>query len=182
MISSCTRALRLHGGRNCRIQLILCGVPSCCRSNPPLLPSLRHWIHACRIYACLRGQEDSNARIEWSNGITGGRERAKQIDIRKHAAHGAIQGGRLRPLIRVASAACHHTAARGYLRQESSRRSVGSIRVDSPSRRHVGTYARSLRDADPSLRARARHQLEPRVSESLGPTRRPGSARLGLGA
>jgi hypothetical protein len=40
--------------------------------------------------------EDSNACIEWSNSIIGGRERAKHIDIWKHFAHEAIQNGHLR--------------------------------------------------------------------------------------
>jgi hypothetical protein len=47
--------------------------------------------------------DDSNACIEWSNNLIGGRERAKHIDIRKHFAHEAIQSGHLR-LIRVSTA------------------------------------------------------------------------------
>ena len=35
--------------------------------------------------------EDNTACIEWGNNITGGRERAEHIDIRKHFAHEAIQ-------------------------------------------------------------------------------------------
>jgi hypothetical protein len=39
--------------------------------------------------------EDSNACIEWGNNVIGGRERAKQIDIRKHFAHEVIQSGHI---------------------------------------------------------------------------------------
>ena len=46
--------------------------------------------------------EDSNACIEWSNNIIGGRERAEHVNIRKHCAHGAIQNGHPR-LVRVDS-------------------------------------------------------------------------------
>ncbi len=35
--------------------------------------------------------EDNTACIEWSNNVIGGRERAKEIDIRKHFAHEVIQ-------------------------------------------------------------------------------------------
>ena len=39
--------------------------------------------------------EDNTARIEWTNNVIGGRERAP-IDIRKHFAHEAAQIGHLR--------------------------------------------------------------------------------------
>ncbi len=39
---------------------------------------------------CTQLDEDSNACIEWGNYITGGRERAKHIDIRKHLGHEVI--------------------------------------------------------------------------------------------
>jgi hypothetical protein len=44
--------------------------------------------------------EDNSACIEWGNNVIGGRERAKQIDIRKHFAHEVIQNGEMR-LIKV---------------------------------------------------------------------------------
>jgi hypothetical protein len=47
--------------------------------------------------------EDSNACIEWGNSVIGGRERAKQIDIRKHFAHEVIQNGHI-CLVRVDTA------------------------------------------------------------------------------
>jgi hypothetical protein len=40
--------------------------------------------------------EDNTACIEWGNHITDGRERAKQIDIRKHFAHEVIQNHHMR--------------------------------------------------------------------------------------
>ena len=40
--------------------------------------------------------EDNTACIEWNNNVIGGRERAKNIDIRKHFAHEAAQIGHLR--------------------------------------------------------------------------------------
>ncbi len=46
--------------------------------------------------------EDNTACIEWGNGIIGGRERAKHIDIRKRFAHEAIQNRHMR-LIRVST-------------------------------------------------------------------------------
>ena len=46
--------------------------------------------------------EDTTACIEWSNNISGGRERAEHIDIRKHFAHEAMQHGYLR-LLRVST-------------------------------------------------------------------------------
>jgi hypothetical protein len=46
--------------------------------------------------------EDDNACIKWGNNVTGGRERAKHIDIRKHFAHEVIQNGHMK-LIRVAT-------------------------------------------------------------------------------
>ncbi len=39
--------------------------------------------------------EDNAACIEWSNHVIGGREHAKQIDIRKHFAHEAVQNGHI---------------------------------------------------------------------------------------
>ncbi len=40
--------------------------------------------------------EDKSACIEWGNNVTGGRERAKHIDIRKHFAHEVIQNGEIK--------------------------------------------------------------------------------------
>ncbi len=37
--------------------------------------------------------EDNTACIEWANHVSGGRERAKHIDIRKHFAYEAVQNG-----------------------------------------------------------------------------------------
>jgi hypothetical protein len=37
--------------------------------------------------------EDNTACIKWLNHVLGGRERAKQIDIRKHFAHEVVQNG-----------------------------------------------------------------------------------------
>ena len=39
--------------------------------------------------------KDNTACIGWGNNVIGGRERAKQIDIRKHFAHEAIKNGHL---------------------------------------------------------------------------------------
>jgi hypothetical protein len=47
--------------------------------------------------------EDKTACIEWGNHVVGGRERAKQMDIRKHFAHQVMQNGHME-LIRVATA------------------------------------------------------------------------------
>ncbi len=40
--------------------------------------------------------EDNTACIEWGNNVIGGRERAKQIDIRKHLAHEVIRNGEMK--------------------------------------------------------------------------------------
>ena len=39
--------------------------------------------------------EDNTVCIEWRNHVTGGRERAKHIDIRKHFAHEVVQNGQM---------------------------------------------------------------------------------------
>ena len=39
--------------------------------------------------------KDNTTCIEWGNNVIGGRERAKQIDVRKHFAHEAIKNGHL---------------------------------------------------------------------------------------
>ncbi len=123
--------------------------------------------------------EDTNACIEWSNNMIGGRERTKHIDIRKHLHHGA-QNGLLR-VVRV-------SAARRHLRQGTSCPALGSLRLVDASR-EVG---KPVRDVDPRERssggavlqvesrrplrgvsgrvpeakARVRHQLDSRLSES----------------
>jgi hypothetical protein len=47
--------------------------------------------------------EDNSACIEWGNNVIGGRERAKQIEIRKHFAHEAIQNGPMRLILVLTS-------------------------------------------------------------------------------
>ncbi len=44
--------------------------------------------------------EDNTACIEWGNHVIGGRERAKNIDLRKHFAHETIQNRMMR-LIKI---------------------------------------------------------------------------------
>ncbi len=46
--------------------------------------------------------EDNTTRLEWGNNVIGGRERTKQIDIRKHFAHEVFRNGEMK-LIKVST-------------------------------------------------------------------------------
>ncbi len=128
--------------------------------------------------------EDNTACIEWGNTILGGRdsERAKHIDIRKRFAHKVTQNGEMR-LVRVPTSsqlADILTKGLHYQQWQACVEGILSKKVDSTEGTPVlkmGWIAKAYKssrvapeegclDITWEAKARARHRLESRLSES----------------